>query len=55
MSTNLSIMPFGGVRENGKNMYAVTVGKDIYILDAGLNILKVIYWELTSSSLILVI
>ena len=36
MSTNLSIMPFGGVRENGKNMYAVTVGKDIYILDAGL-------------------
>ncbi len=36
MSTNISIMPFGGVRENGKNMYAVTVGKDIYVLDAGL-------------------
>jgi ribonuclease J len=29
-------MPFGGLRENGKNMYAVTVGTDIFILDAGL-------------------
>ncbi|MBC6499780.1 hypothetical protein H7R52_18125 [Weissella confusa] len=29
MATTLSIMPFGGVRENGKNMYAVTVGEDI--------------------------
>lgn len=36
MATTLSIMPFGGVRENGKNMYAVTVGEDIFILDAGL-------------------
>ncbi|MCT0021033.1 ribonuclease J [Weissella cibaria] len=36
MTTTLSIMPFGGVRENGKNMYAVTVGEDIFILDAGL-------------------
>ncbi len=29
-------MPFGGLRENGKNMYAVTVDEDIFILDAGL-------------------
>lgn len=36
MTTTLSIMPFGGVRENGKNMYAVTVDNDIFILDAGL-------------------
>ncbi|WP_273730144.1 ribonuclease J [Leuconostoc mesenteroides] len=34
--TNLSIIPFGGVRENGKNMYAVTVNDEIFILDAGL-------------------
>ncbi|QEA59576.1 ribonuclease J [Leuconostoc koreense] len=34
--TDLSIIPFGGVRENGKNMYAVTVNDDIFILDAGL-------------------
>ena len=34
--TNLSIVPFGGVRENGKNMYAVTVNDEIFILDAGL-------------------
>ncbi|MBM7618122.1 ribonuclease J [Weissella uvarum] len=36
MSTKLNIMPFGGVRENGKNMYAVTVNDAIFILDAGL-------------------
>lgn len=36
MNTTLNIMPFGGVRENGKNMYAVTVNEDIFILDAGL-------------------
>ncbi|HEY4399836.1 MAG TPA: ribonuclease J [Lactobacillaceae bacterium] len=34
--TDLSIIPFGGVRENGKNMYAVTVQDEIFILDAGL-------------------
>ncbi|MBU7455659.1 ribonuclease J [Leuconostoc fallax] len=34
--TDLSIIPFGGVRENGKNMYAVTVHDKIFILDAGL-------------------
>lgn len=36
MSSNLTIMPFGGMRENGKNMYAITVDEDIFILDAGL-------------------
>ncbi|EHN59253.1 ribonuclease J [Oenococcus kitaharae] len=36
VNTSLSIIPFGGVRENGKNMYAVTVNDEIYILDAGL-------------------
>ncbi|CAK8053716.1 ribonuclease J [Eupransor demetentiae] len=34
--TDLSIIPFGGVRENGKSMYAVTVHDDIFLLDAGL-------------------
>ena len=34
--TDLSIIPFGSVRENGKNMYAVTVNDEIFILDAGL-------------------
>ncbi|KAA8368904.1 ribonuclease J [Leuconostoc mesenteroides] len=34
--TDLSIIPFGGVRENGKNMYTVTVNDEIFILDAGL-------------------
>ena len=34
--TQLSIIPFGGVRENGKNMFAVTVDDEIFILDAGL-------------------
>ncbi|MCO0831639.1 ribonuclease J [Fructobacillus sp. W13] len=34
--TDLNIIPFGGVRENGKNMYAVNVNDEIFILDAGL-------------------
>jgi len=34
--TDLSIIPFGGVRENGKNMYAITVEDEIFIFDAGL-------------------
>ncbi|MEX0380493.1 ribonuclease J [Leuconostoc sp. MS02] len=34
--TDLSIIPFGGVRENGKNMYAITVDDEIFIFDAGL-------------------
>ncbi|GAA2917174.1 ribonuclease J [Enterococcus pseudoavium] len=35
MST-VKIIPFGGVRENGKNMYAVEVDNDIFVLDCGL-------------------
>lgn len=36
MSNKIKIIPFGGVRENGKNMYAVEVEDQIFILDAGL-------------------
>ncbi|WP_367294819.1 ribonuclease J [Levilactobacillus yonginensis] len=36
MSAKIKIIPFGGVRENGKNMYAVDVNGGIYILDCGL-------------------
>lgn len=36
MDNNIKIIPFGGVRENGKNMYAVEVEDQIFILDAGL-------------------
>ncbi|MCL2522412.1 MAG: ribonuclease J [Erysipelotrichales bacterium] len=35
MST-IKIFAFGGVGENGKNMYAVEVDEDIFILDSGL-------------------
>lgn len=35
MST-IKIIPFSGVRENGKNMYAVEVDNDIFVLDCGL-------------------
>lgn len=35
MST-IKIIPLGGVRENGKNMYVAEVGEDIFILDCGL-------------------
>lgn len=34
--TKIKVIPFGGVRENGKNMYAVEVDKQIFILDCGL-------------------
>ncbi|KRM12506.1 ribonuclease J [Paucilactobacillus suebicus] len=34
--SNINIIPFGGVRENGKNMYAVEVDNQIFILDCGL-------------------
>ncbi|MBS9334851.1 ribonuclease J [Fructobacillus sp. M1-13] len=34
--TDLTILPLGGVRENGKNMYAISVNDEIFILDAGL-------------------
>lgn len=36
MVQNLKVIPFGGVRENGKNMYAVEVEDEIYIFDCGL-------------------
>ncbi|GEK28426.1 ribonuclease J [Furfurilactobacillus siliginis] len=36
MSNQVRIIPFGGVRENGKNMYALEVNEDIFILDCGL-------------------
>ncbi|MDO4855857.1 MAG: ribonuclease J [Limosilactobacillus gorillae] len=34
--SKIKIIPFGGVRENGKNMYAVDVDDQIFILDCGL-------------------
>ncbi|MGM9892457.1 ribonuclease J [Limosilactobacillus sp.] len=34
--SKIKIIPFGGVRENGKNMYAVEVNDQIFILDVGL-------------------
>lgn len=34
--SNVKVIPFGGVRENGKNMYAVEIGHQIFILDVGL-------------------
>ena len=34
--SKIKIIPFGGVRENGKNMYAVEVDGQIFILDVGL-------------------
>ena len=33
--SNISVIPFGGVRENGKNMYAVEINEQIFILDCG--------------------
>ncbi|MTV81348.1 ribonuclease J [Secundilactobacillus folii] len=33
---SVKIMPLGGVRENGKNMYVVDINDSIYILDCGL-------------------
>ncbi|WP_314061734.1 ribonuclease J [uncultured Vagococcus sp.] len=34
--SNIKIIPLGGVRENGKNMYIVEVEEEIFILDCGL-------------------
>ncbi|MDR0922532.1 MAG: ribonuclease J [Lactobacillales bacterium] len=34
--SEIKIIPLGGVRENGKNMYVVEVDEDIFVLDAGL-------------------
>lgn len=36
MAQKIKIMILGGVRENGKNMYAVQVDDEIFIMDAGL-------------------
>ena len=34
--SKIKVIPFGGVRENGKNMYAVEINDQIFILDCGL-------------------
>lgn len=34
--SKIKIFSLGGLNENGKNMYIVEVGKDIFVLDAGL-------------------
>lgn len=34
--SNIKIIPFGGVRENGKSLYVVESGDDLFILDCGL-------------------
>ena len=34
--SKIKVVPFGGVRENGKNMYAVEINEQIFILDCGL-------------------
>ena len=34
--SKIKIFSLGGLNENGKNMYVVTVDKNIYIFDAGL-------------------
>lgn len=36
MSDTIKVIPLGGVREDGKNIYAVQVGDEIYIFDCGL-------------------
>lgn len=34
--SNIKIIPLGGVRENGKNLYVIESGDDIFVLDCGL-------------------
>lgn len=34
--SSIKIIPISGVRENGKNLYAVEVGDDLFVLDCGL-------------------
>lgn len=34
--SKVKIIPLGGVRENGKNMYVVEVDEDLFIFDSGL-------------------
>ncbi|MCD2255252.1 ribonuclease J [Lactobacillus sp. CC-MHH1034] len=36
MSQTIKVIPFGGLRENGKNMYAVEIDNEIFVLDCGL-------------------
>lgn len=36
MVDTIKIIPLGGVRENGKNMYITEVGEEIFVLDCGL-------------------
>lgn len=33
---DIKLIPLGGVRENGKNLYVAEVGEDIFVLDCGL-------------------
>lgn len=34
--SNIKIIPLGGVRENGKNLYVIESGEEIFVLDCGL-------------------
>ncbi|WP_080146264.1 ribonuclease J [Marinilactibacillus piezotolerans] len=34
--SNIKIIPLGGVRENGKNLYVIESGEDLFVLDCGL-------------------
>ena len=34
--SKIKIVPLGGLRENGKNMYVTEIGEDIFVLDCGL-------------------
>ena len=52
MST-IKIVPLGGVRENGKNMYVAEVEDEIFVLDCGLQYPENELLELTSSFRIL--
>ncbi|TPR17409.1 ribonuclease J [Apilactobacillus timberlakei] len=36
MKSSIKIIPLGGVREDGKNLYAIEINDGIYILDCGL-------------------
>ena len=36
--SDIRVIPFGGVREHGKNLYAVEVDEEIYILDCGMKV-----------------
>ncbi|GAA0352340.1 ribonuclease J [Alkalibacterium iburiense] len=34
--SNIKIIPLGGVRENGKNLYVIESGEELFVLDCGL-------------------